>query len=151
MSSSNDYPIVGYRFLVVIFSAGVPNPVDIRFQEVSGLRLERNITRQGNMTTLQAELPQQTLTLKRGVMNQISPLAMNQILEGEMWGTRMLRKDLLICVLDGNDTPVNSWLVMNAYLSSWSWEGIDANASDVLIESMEFKYTTVKYMPVPLG
>lgn len=151
MSSNNDYPIVAYRFVVVIFSAGVPNPIDIHFKEVTGLKMDRSINREGSMTTLASELPQQSLTLKRGVINKASPLVVSQLVEGEMWGTRMLRKDLLVCVLDENGDPVNSWLVMNAYLNSWSWDGISGDSSDVLIESMEFKYTNLKYLPVPLG
>lgn len=151
MSSNNDYPIVAYRFVVVIFSAGVPNPIDIHFKEVTGLKMDRSINREGSMTTLASELPQQSLTLKRGVINKASPLVVSQLVEGEMWGTRMLRKDLLVCVLDENGDPVNSWLVMNAYLNSWSWDGISGDSSNVLIESMEFKYTSLKYLPVPLG
>lgn len=151
MSSNNDYPIVAYRFVVVIFSAGLPNPIDIHFKEVTGLKMDRNISREGGMTTLASELPQQSLTLKRGVINKASPLVIGQLIEGEMWGTRMLRKDLLVCVLDENGDPVNSWLVMNAYLNSWSWDGISGDSNDVLIESMEFKYTSIKYLPIPLG
>lgn len=148
MSTSNDYPIVGYRFMVVIFSAGVPNPIDIRFKEVSGLKLARTINRQGQMTTLASELPQQTLTLKRGVMSGISPLTLTQLVESAMWGTRMLRKDLLVCVLDDDETPVNSWLVNNAYLSSWSWDGVSGDSNDVLIETMEFSYSGLIYVPL---
>lgn len=148
MSSSNDYPIVGYRFMVMIFTSGVPNPIDIRFKDVSGLKMSRTISRQGQMTTLASELPQQTLTLKRGVMLNASPLVISQLVESAMWGTRMLRKDLLVSVLDEQDTPINSWMINNAYLSSWSWDGVNGDAKDVLIETMEFSYSSLIYMPV---
>lgn len=148
MSTSNDYPIVGYRFMVVIFSAGVPNPIDIRFKEVSGLKMSRTISRQGQMTTLASELPQQTLTLKRGVMLNASPLVISQLVESAMWGTRILRKDLLVSVLDNEDTPINSWMINNAYLSSWSWDGVNGDSKDVLIETMEFSYSSLIYLPV---
>jgi len=147
MSTSNDYPIVGYRFMVVIFSAGVPNPIDIRFKDVSGLKMSRTISRQGQMTTLSSELPQQSLTLKRGVMRNVSPLVISQLVESAMWGTRMLRKDLLVSVLDNEDTPINSWMINNAYLSSWSWDGVNGDSKEVLIESMEFSYSSLIYIP----
>jgi phage tail-like protein len=133
--------------MVVIYSSGEPNPVDIRFKEVSGLSMARTIEQQGRMVTLASELPQQTLTLKRGVINQDSPLVTEQNIESVMWGTRMLRKDLLVSMLDENDDPINSWMVNNAYLSNWSWEGVSATTNDVLIESMQFKYSELRYMP----
>ncbi|MEI8634197.1 phage tail protein [Vibrio sp. PP-XX7] len=147
MSNNNDYPLVGYRFSVVIFTAGVPNPVDIYFKEVSGLSMSRSISKQGEMTTLSPDIPMQTLTLKRGVMKDPGLLSIAQALEQVTWGTRLLRKDILVSVLDAQGNPVKAWTVMNAYLESWSWDGVAGDSNEVLVETMSFKYGSLKYLP----
>lgn len=141
-------PLVGYRFAVVIMSAGVPNPVDIEFKDVSGLKMSRGITRKDGMTSLDNQLPTQSLVLKRGVFTAPSPLLLANVVESLFWDTRMLRKDILVSVLDEDNIPVNAWLVSNAYLESWDWDGLNAGSNDLLIESMSFKYSGIKYLPL---
>jgi len=143
--------LVGYRFAVVILTAGVPNPIDIAFQDVSGLKMSRNIIRREQMTTLDGQASPQTLTLKRGVFTGVSPLTIGNAVESIFWNTRLLRKDLLISVLDEDDSPANAWIVTNAYLESWDWESLNAESNKVLVESMSFKYTGIKYVPLTFG
>lgn len=141
-------PLVGYRFVVVITSAGVRNPIDMQFQEVSGLKMSRGINKNASMTSLDNQLPSQTLTLKRGVFTAPSPLIEANVAESLFWDTRLLRKDIMVNVLDENDNPVNAWVITNAYLESWEWDGLSAKSSDILVETMSFKYTSVKYLPI---
>jgi len=144
----SDYPIVGYRFQVIIFTAAVPNPVDIYFKEVSGLKVSRSISRQNQMTTMSGDLPLQTLTLKRGVTQGPSILSIAQLVETGLWRTRLLRKDILVCTLDDNGAPTQVWTANNAYLESWSWDNIKGDSNDVLIETMTFKYSSLIYVPL---
>ncbi len=148
MLIDNGLPLVGYRFSVVIFTAVVPNPIDIQFKEVSGLKMSRNIGKNGDMTTLDTPLPTQTLTLKRGLFTSPSPLIIGNVLESLLWDTRLLRKDIMVAALDENFLPVNAWMVTNAYLESWDWDGLNAGSNDVIIESMSFKYSGIKYIPL---
>lgn len=141
-------PLVGYRFVVVISTAGIPNPVDMQFKEVSGLKMSRNIDVNGSMTSINGQVPTQTLTLKRGLFTSVSPLMLANVAESLLWDTRLLRKDIMINVLDENDIPVNAWMVTNAYLESWEWDGLNASSNDVLVESMSFKYSGIKYIPI---
>lgn len=143
--------LVGYRFAVVILTGGVPNPIDIAFQEVSGLKMSRNIIRREQMTTLDGQIAPQTLTLKRGVFTGISPLTLANAVESLFWNTRLLRKDLLISVLNENDNPANAWVVSNAYLESWDWDALSGESNKVLVESMSFKFTGIKYVPLTFG
>jgi phage tail-like protein len=144
-------PIVGYRFVVVIFTGLLaPNPVDIQFQEVDGLSKDRSISLENGMMTLGESTSAKTLTLKRGVFTSISPLIIGNIAESLFWDTRMLRKDFMISILDEDDQPVNAWLVSNAYLESWDWSGINADGGKWVIESMKFKYTGIQYLPLKL-
>ncbi|MEY8240067.1 MAG: phage tail protein [Cycloclasticus sp.] len=141
-------PLVGYRFVVVIFTAGVPNPVDMQFTEVSGLKMSRGISKNGAMTTLDNQLPTQTLSLKRGVFTAPSPLMAANVAESLFWDTKLLRKDIMVNVLDEDDDPVNSWMITNAYLEAWEWQGLNATSNDVLIETMTYKYSSIKYIPL---
>lgn len=143
-------PLVGYRFAVVIISAGIPNPVDIEFKEVSGLKMKRTLKQNAGLSSLENELPEQTLVLKRGVFTAPSPLLLANVAESLFWGSKLLRKDILISILDENNLPVNSWVVSNAYLESWDWDGLNAGSSELLIESMTFKYSSIKYVPLKL-
>ncbi|NRD73489.1 phage tail protein [Shewanella sp. VB17] len=143
-------PLVGYRFAVVIMTAGVPNPVDIEFKDVSGLKMSRGITRSGGMTSLDNQIPAQSLVLKRGVFTAPSPLLSANIAESLFWETRLLRKDILVSILDEDNIPMNAWLVSNAYLESWDWDGLNAGSNDLLIESMSFTYSGIKYLPLKL-
>ncbi|AJQ94239.1 phage tail protein [Gynuella sunshinyii] len=143
--------LVGYRFVVVILTTGLPNTIDIAFQDISGLKMSRTINRRGRMTTLANELPDQTLTLKRGVFSNVSPLTTANTLESLFWGTRLLRKDLLISVLNSKGNPANAWIVSNAYLESWDWDALNAENNQILIESMSFKYSDLKYVSLNFG
>jgi len=143
-------PLVGYRFVVTILTAGVPNPIDMQFREVSGLKMSRGISKNASLTTLDNQLPTQTLTLKRGVFTAPSPLIIANVAESLFWDTKLLRKDLMINVLDDSSIPVNAWMVTNAYLESWEWDGLNATSNDILTESMSFKYSGIKYVPLKL-
>ena len=108
------------------------------------------MTTSGNMTSVESVLPRQTLTLKRGVFTSVSPLTIGNIAESLQWRDRLLFKTILISTVDEDYIPMNAWLVSNAYLESWEWEGLNANSNEVLIESMSFKYSFIKYMPLKL-
>lgn len=141
-------PLVGYRFAVVIWSAGIPNPVDIEFKEVSGLKMSRSIGTNGGMISLDNDMSQGVLVLKRGVFTSVSPLLLGNVVESLFWDTKLLRKDIMISVMDDDNFPVNTWVVTNAYLESWEWDGLNADSNGLLIESMSFKYSGLKYVPL---
>lgn len=141
-------PLVGYRFVVVISTAGIPNPIDMQFKEVSGLKMSRNVNINGSLTSIDGQIPTQTLTLKRGLFTSPSPLMIANVAESLFWSTRLLRKDIMVNVLDENDVPVNAWMVTNAYLESWEWDGLNANSNELLVETMNFKYSGIKYIPI---
>lgn len=141
-------PLVGYRFVVVIFTSFLPNPVDVQFQEVSGLNMKRTINEEKGLMTLKEGSSTQTLILKRGVFTSVSPLMVFNILESVFWDNVMVRKDILISVLDDKNIPVNAWMVTNAYLESWQWDNLSAKSNEPLIETMSFIYTDIKYIPL---
>ena len=148
MLKDTNLPQVGYKFAVIISTTGIANHIDIRFKEVSGLKLSRGITRNGSMTSLEAEIPLQTLVLKRGVFTGISLLTIGNAIEAFFWKTRMLRKDILVCTLDENGDVVSEWNIRNAYLEAWEWDGFNAGSNELLVETMTFKYSKIRYNPL---
>jgi len=146
------YPVLKYRFKVQVNTAGVPNPVDMEFQQVSGLVMQREIERNGTMMSLKytgKSMPIRTLTLKRGVFTATSVLTTKNLVEtaGDKWNTRLLRKDLIIECINAKNTPLVMWIVENAYLQKWTWDDLNATSNEVLIESLEFAYTNLKFVP----
>ncbi|KZN32449.1 phage tail protein [Pseudoalteromonas luteoviolacea] len=142
-------PMVGYRFLVSIVTAGIPNPVDILFKEVSGLKMARSIDYTNNRVSVANSKQARALTLKRGVFQGGSLLMLQNLVVGDAWSTYLVKNDILVTILDDNFLPAQAWLVQNAFLESWEWEGIDAGRNDVLIESLSFSYRDLVSVPVP--
>ncbi|KID56760.1 phage tail protein [Pseudoalteromonas luteoviolacea] len=142
-------PMVGYRFLVGIVAAGIPNPIDILFKEVSGLKMNRSIDYTNNRVSIANQKQAKTLTLKRGVFQGGSPLMLQNLVFGDAWNTYLVKNQILITTLDDNYLPSQAWLVQDAFLESWEWEGIDASRNDVLIESLSFSYRDLVAVPIP--
>lgn len=143
-------PIVGYKFAVVIFTAGLPNPIDLFFKDVSGLNMNRSIEYQGNRPSLGNSKQSKTLTLKRGVFKAVSPLTITNTLESIFWNSHAVRKDILISILNDNYIPLSAWLITRAFMDSWQWDNLDANSNDVLIETMSFTYQDIKHLPLQM-
>ena len=118
-------------------------PVDIQFSDITGLKKTRNITTFGSMTSTDGVSPQQTLTLKRGIFTIPSPLTITNLIESAFWNNRLLRRDILITTLNSEQEPTYAWLITNAYLEGWEWNGLNAGSNELLIESMSFKYTRI--------
>ncbi len=141
-------PIVGYKFAVTIFTTGIPNSIDIYFKEVTGLKMDRTINYEGNRISPAKEKKVKTLTLKRGVFTAPSPLVVEHLAEANYWNSHLVRKDLLITVMDESGIPVNSWTVKRAFLESWEWDGVNAESKDVMIETMSFSFRDIAFEPI---
>jgi len=146
------FPFVKYRFLVFMAIGGIPNPIDMAFQKVEGLSYERGIVRQAGMTTFEdgGDKQERELVLTRGVFGGISPLTIAQLLQLPFFHEKLLRYDVLVSLVDGDGTPKTSWVVANAYLKKWEWSDLDADANEVMTETMTFLYSTLLYIPFPM-
>jgi len=150
------YPFIKYRYQVYLGVGGIPNPVDTAFSSVKGLGYQRQITRVGNMNTLadKQTVELRTLELKRVVFGGDSPLTQAQVMQLPFFHERMLRYDMLISLMDAQGSPTTSWIVDEAYLESWDFDDLDANAtgdSAVMMETMKFKYTSLTYDPFAMA
>ncbi|MCB9304639.1 MAG: phage tail protein [Lewinellaceae bacterium] len=138
-------PPVAFHFMVVFFAGGVlPNPLDIRFQRVSGLSAEINTEtyEEGGQNLYSHRLPGRAsysnLVLERG-------MAVGSILAAEfnaaMSGFQFYPSNVMVMLLDEDSMPINSWLFLKAYPVRWSVSDLDANSNQIVIETMELAYT----------
>lgn len=145
-------PLVGYRFAAVLLTGLVPQiaPVDLRFKEISGLKVTRSLAGDQDWGLLKPTIQRRTLTFKRGMPNMPTPLQAVQLGEQAFWQERLLRTDILIATL--SDTPIpyptKAWLVPRAFLESIEWDGLNADTNGLMIESMSYSYSTL--IPVPI-
>jgi len=138
-------PPVGFHFMVVFFIGGVlPNPLDIRFQKVSGISAEIETTdiREGGENILQHKLPvhvtYNNLVLERGMV--IGSL-LNAEFNIAMSSMKFTPGNVLVMLLNENSIPLCSWLFQRAYPVKWTTSDLDANVNSVVIDTMELAYT----------
>ena len=140
-------PIVGMRFSVLFLAAGVvPNPLDIRFQKVSGLSAEvatEPITEGGQNLYVQ-RLPlgvrYNNLVLERGMIIG-SPLNIEFNVAMSLF--KFATSNVLVTLLGEDKTPLAAWLFFKAYPVKWSTSDLAAEPS-LVIDTMELAYTRMQ-------
>ena len=148
----NPDPPLSHRFGVFFFAAGVvPNPVDIRFQKVSGLGAEvaTDPLNEGGQNLFAHRLPKKisynNLVLERGLLLS-SPL--NTELNATFSFFRFVPSNVLVTLFNEFSLPLAGWLFINAYPAKWSIADFDAQANAVVIETMELAYTRFQLIKV---
>lgn len=142
----NNYPPAGFYFKVVIDD--MPDS-DSEFQELSGLSMSmetQSVKEAGeNRFTHQLPLPAKAepLVLKRGLKIS-SPLV--------EWCRKAIEdfsfspKNLHVFLLDteggtqGSPKPLMAWHLVNAYPTKWEVSGLNAQNSDIAIETIQINY-----------
>jgi phage tail-like protein len=144
--------ILGFRFGVFFFAGGViPNPLDIRFQRVSGLsaEVETMTVTEGGQNLYTHRLPKkinyQNLVLERGMVVG-SPL--NVEFNAAMSLFKFYPSNVLITLFDEEQKPVSGWLFMKAYPVKWSTSDLNAKENAVLIDTMELAYTRMQILRI---
>lgn len=141
----NFSPPLSHRFGVFFFPGEVGrNPIDIRFQKVSGLDAEVETTTitEGGQNLYAHRLPTSikynNLVLERGLA-LVSPLTLEFNVTLSQF--RFLPSNVIITLFDAIGVPLTGWLFMKAYPVRWSASSLDAEANAVSIETMELAYT----------
>ena len=138
-------PPMGYRFGVFFFAGGViPNPLDIKFQKVSGLSAEvttESLT-EGGQNLFVHRMPKRmsynNLVLERGMVN-LSPLSIEFNLSMNLF--KFYTSNVLIMLFGESGIPRSAWLLLKAYPVKWSYSDLDAQSNTVLMDKMELAYT----------
>lgn len=137
-----EYPLTGFHFLVT-FEMFPQTPVDVRFQEVTGLSVTmgtESVT-EGGQNRFVHKLPTRTsytdLTLKRGLFT--TSLLQEWVRKAvEEYDIKPV--NILVSLLDENHLPVFNWHVVNAYPMKWEFNNLNAEQGQVLVESLTLTY-----------
>ncbi len=145
-------PPVGFYFMVTFLLGGiVPNPLDIRFQKVSGMTstIETTEIKEGGENLFIYNLPDrvthENLILERGMVIG-SPL--NVEFNAAMSFMAFSPSNVLVMLLNHSDIPIASWLFQHAYPVKWSVSDLDANNNSVLIDTMELQYSRLQSLRI---
>lgn len=144
-------PILGMRFGVLFLAGGlIPNPLDIRFQKVSGLsvEVETEPVSDGGQNLYTQRLPKgikyNNLVLERGMVVG-SPL--NLEFNASMSLFKFAASNVLITLLDESKAPLAAWLFMKAYPVKWSTSDLNSEPA-LMIDTMELAYTRMQILRV---
>ena len=144
--------ILGFRFGVFFFAGGViPNPLDIRFQKVSGLAAEVKTTplAEGGQNRYSHQLPEKidykNLVLERGMVVG-SPL--NLEFNSVMSLFKFHPSNVLVTLFNADQIPVSGWLFIKAYPVKWATSDLDAAEKALVIDTMELAYTRMQIMRI---
>ncbi|MFI3220332.1 MAG: phage tail protein [Methylococcales bacterium] len=137
-------PPLGFRFSVLFFFGGViPNPLDTRFKKVSGISssVSTRTINEGGQNLYSQRLPEkvqyENLVLERGLAVG-SPLAIE--LNVTMSLFKFNPSNVLVSLLDESGIPISSWLFLTAFPVKWTISPLDADANQVVIETLELSF-----------
>ena len=145
--------ILGFRFSVTFWEDGTdPNLLDIRFQKVSGLSAEVDISPcpEGGQNLYTQMLPNKIsygrLSLERGMVIG-SPL--NWKFEEAMSKFKFCPSNVQVMLFGEDYTmPLASWKFLKAFPVRWAIGPLDAEQEKVLIDMMELAYTRMEIMRI---
>lgn len=136
---------LAHRFGVFFFVAGVvPDPLDIRFQRVSGLstRVETEPMNKGGRNIITKRVPKRlaydNLVLERGYVVG-SPLSIQ--LNDVMNEFKFFRSDVLITLFNEDAVPISAWMFKEAFPVRWSTADLNAQEDRILIDTLELSFT----------
>ena len=145
-------PIVGMRFAVVFLAGGaIPNPLDIRFQKVSGLvaEIDTEPLVEGGNNTAALSLPKGVkhgnLVLERGMVVG-SPL--NIEFNVAMSSFKFATSNVLVTLLAADKVPLAAWLFIKAWPVKWSVSELNAGEPALVIDTLELAYTRMQILRV---
>jgi phage tail-like protein len=133
-----------FRFGVVFFIAGyLPNPLDVRFQKVSGLSAEIETTTlpEGGQNGYTQRLPtgraKGNLVLERGaVVGSLLNIELNAALSF----FQFVPSNVLVMLFSESHIPVMAWMFTRAFPVKWATSDLDANDHGILIDTIELAY-----------
>ena len=144
--------VLGSRFAAVFFIGGVvPNPIDIRFQRVSGLSatIETTTVNEGGQNLHAHRLPRKigyrNLVLERGFMTG-SPL--NLEFNTAMTTFKFAPCNVMITLLGADAAPLAAWMFLKAFPVRWETADLSAGEDQVLIDTLELCYASMQAMRV---
>jgi len=157
------YQNVGFHFRVVFSGLGVNrDSFDSRFQSVTGLdvQMDTETIKEGGENKFEHVVPTRRkysdLVLKRGLL---SPSAGSELtiwfkdaldFKGDFIDSngfmRVYPIDLEVHLLNENHDPIMKWVVIHAWPKNWKLGELNAERSEVLIETLELNYNRFEFI-----
>lgn len=139
---------LAHRFGVFFLAAGVlPNPLDIRFQRVSGLEakvLTRSVV-EGGQNRYSHRLPQRVdygnLVLERGF---VVASALNLEFNATMTLFKFSPCNVIVTLFSEELVPIAAWTFLKAYPVRWATADLNAQDDRVLVDTLELAYTSMQ-------
>lgn len=127
---------------------------EFSFKEVSGLttELETETITEGGNNDYSYVVPKQVkhgnLVLKRALkpLNQDEVKWLSTFFNGSLTFP-VSTVSITINLLQKDGKPLYSWNCHNAYPVKWETEPLDSEKNNILIETLEFTYTTIERVP----
>lgn len=145
------YPFTGFHFKVT-FEILAQATDDTRFQEVTGLTSDVSLDtyNEGGENRFSHRLPGRAsytdLVLKRGMSAATGLTAWCQ--DGIV-NFNYQPTNILITLLNEQHLPAASWYVINAIPIKYDISGLNAEQSQIMIESMTLRYEYYKILDLP--
>lgn len=144
-------PSVSHRFIASFLFNGIPSPLDLGFQRISGLSRELQVSQysEGGENArniyLADKIQHGTLILERGVM-LVTPLTwfFDSILQGD----KVSYANVVIMLLNEHFTPSATWTLSNALPVRWQTSDFNANSNTILINTLELRYQDMTWLGV---
>jgi phage tail-like protein len=143
---------LAHRFGVFFFAAGVvPNPLDIRFQRVSGLQAKvlTSTVVEGGQNRYSHRLPQRVdygnLVLERGFVIA-SPL--NLEFNATMTLFKFKPCNVIVTLFGEDLVPLAAWTFLKAFPVRWATADLTAADDRVLVDTLELAYASMQPLRV---
>lgn len=148
----NPAPILSHRFGVFFFAGGlIPNPIDFKFQRVSGLstEIQTETVNEGGQNLFSHRLPTKVsynnLVLERGYTIG-SPLNIEFNVAFSKF--KFYPSNVLVTVFNDIGVPVGAWLYLKAYPVKWTLSDLDAHSNSVAVDTMELAYKSFQIIRI---
>lgn len=144
--------VAGFRFAVFFMIGGVlPNPLDIRFQRVSGLSatIDTHTVVEGGQNLYTHRLPRRVgydkLVLERGF---IVGSLLNVEFNAAMSLFEFAPSNVMVTLLREDRVPLAAWLFLKAFPVRWATADLNASEDRVLIDTLELAYTRMQALRI---
>lgn len=144
MANANQpyYPPVGFHFTVVFDLPGI-SELDFKFREVSGMsmELEEESVTEGAENRFIQKLPVRArypdLVLKRGLL---TGSVLYKWCEAAIFNMDIQPITIWVNLLNEEHEPLQQYIFQNAWPKKWSVSDLNAESSDVMVETLELAY-----------
>lgn len=143
---------LAHRFGVFFLIGGVvPNPLDIRFQKVSGLsaHVETTTVSEGGQNLYTHRLPKkiayENLILERGFV--VGSL-LNTEFNVAMSTFKFAPSNVIVTLFSESAVPIAAWMFIKAFPVRWATADLNAGEDRVLIDTLELAYTRMQALRI---